>query len=67
MENKESYVIENICYKEGSNIPIIEESAKLKIAEKLVKNGKAVTILDEAHMIDEVKKEFGNIFDYQIK
>ena len=28
----DKYIIENICYKEDSKIPIIEESAKLKIA-----------------------------------
>lgn len=64
-ENKSEYTIENICYKENSKIPIIEESAKLKIAEYLVKKGKNVIIKDEAHMIEEVIKEYGNMFEYQ--
>ena len=32
-ENKDEYIIENVCYKEDSKIPIIEESAKLQIAK----------------------------------
>ena len=63
-QGKEEYVIEDICYKEGSKIPIIEESAKLKIAKNLVKAGKKVTIRDDSHMIDEVIKEYGNLFEY---
>ena len=39
-QNEEIYIFENICYKEDSKIPIIEESAKLKIAEKLYKKRK---------------------------
>ena len=65
-EVREEYVIENICYKENSKIPIIEESAKLKIAKKLIKAGKRVIIKDEIHLINEVKKEYGNIFEYII-
>ena len=63
-ENREEYVIENICYKENSKIPIIEESAKLQIAKKLVQSGKKVTIKDEIQLINEVKKEYGILFKY---
>ena len=66
-KNREEYVIENVCYKEDCKIPIIEESAKLQIAKKLVENGKKVTIKDEIQLINEVKKEYGNIFNYIIK
>ena len=66
-KNKKEYIIEDICYKEGSIIPIIEESAKLKIAKNLIKAGKKVIIKDQSHMIDEVIKEYGNLFDYEIK
>ena len=65
-EDKEEYVIENICYKEDSKIPIIEESAKLKIAKKLVEQGKKVIIKDEPQLINETKKEYGNLFEYII-
>ena len=65
-KNQEEYLFENICYKENSKIPIIEEGAKLKIAKKLVEAGKKVTIKDEKQLINEVKKEYGNIFTYLI-
>ena len=63
-EGKDEYIIENVCYKEGSKIPIIEESAKLKIAYGLVKNSKSVIIKDIPEIIEEVKKEYGNLFKY---
>jgi UDPglucose 6-dehydrogenase len=65
-EDKEIYTFENVCYKENSIIPIIEESAKLKIANKLVKYGKTVVISDVNDIINEVKKEYGNRFTYEI-
>ena len=65
-ENKDTYKFENVCYKENSIIPIIEESAKLKIANKLVKYGKNVIISDVNDIINEVKKEYGNRFTYEI-
>jgi len=65
-EDKQEYIIENVCYKENSKIPIIEESPKLIIAKKLVELGKSVIIKDELQLINEVKKEYGNIFQYII-
>jgi hypothetical protein len=62
------YVFSNVCYKDNSKIPIIEESAKLKIAERLVKHySKSVTIKDVAPIINEVKKEFGSLFTYELE
>ncbi len=61
-ENKDEYIIENVCYKEKSEIPLIEESAKLKIAKYLADKGKKVIILDNKEIINEIKKEYGNIF-----
>ena len=65
--NVVEYVFENVCYKENSRIPLIEESAKLKIAKQLVQYGKKVVIYDYADIIVEVKKEFGNLFTYHVK
>jgi nucleotide sugar dehydrogenase len=65
--NVVEYVFENVCYKENSRIPLIEESAKLKIAKQLVQYGKKVVIYDYADIIVEVKKEFGNLFTYRVK
>ena len=52
-------------YKENSKIPIIEESAKLKIAANIARMGKKVIINDEVQLIDECKKEYGNLFCYK--
>lgn len=61
----DEYLFTNVCYKENTRIPMIEESAKLKIAYELYKLGKTVIIRDYKEVIDEVKKEFGNIFLYE--
>ena len=65
------YYFENVGkpYDEMNNksLPIIEESLKLKIARVLVFNyGKNVIIRDNKDTIDEVMKEFGNLFNYEI-
>jgi nucleotide sugar dehydrogenase len=65
-EKLNEYTIENVCYKENSSIPIIDESAKLKIAKNLYDNGKCVIIKDTPELLLEVKKEYGNIFKYNI-
>jgi nucleotide sugar dehydrogenase len=66
--NDSKYIFSNVCYKDNSKIPIIEESAKLKIAELLVKHyNKSVTIKDVVPIINEVKKEFGSLFSYEIE
>ena len=46
---------------------MIEESAKLNIAKGLVRYGKPVIIYDYEDIITEVKKEYGNMFEYRIK
>ncbi len=63
-QNKESYIFKNITYKKNCKVPIIEQSAKLKIAKKLVMNGKKVILMDDPHILNLVKLEYGNIFDY---
>lgn len=65
-QNLDHYIIKDVCYKENSKVPIIEESAKLKVAKLLVDNGKKVIIEDEIGLVNEVKKEFGNIFEYRV-
>jgi UDPglucose 6-dehydrogenase len=68
LKNLDFIEFENVCYKESKTVlPLIEESAKLKIAKKLKNLGKNVCIHDESEIIDEVKKEFGNLFEYKIK
>ncbi|MEE9377749.1 MAG: nucleotide sugar dehydrogenase [Candidatus Lokiarchaeia archaeon] len=60
------YTFEDVCYKPNCHLPIIEESAKLAIAQNLVKKGKKVIIRDFIQVINEVKKDYGNIFSYEI-
>ena len=60
------FTFTNVCYKPESKIPIIEESAKLKIAAILAKKyNKKITIQDIPSLVSEVKKEYGNLFDYR--
>ena len=65
-QNLDEYVIQNLCYKDNCKVPIIEESANLKIAKLLVENGKKVILEDCEELILEAKKEYGNIFEYNI-
>lgn len=64
-EGKDVYVIDDVAYKPNCPVPIIEESAKLKIACGLVNRGKKVIILDRDFIIDEVRRKYGNAFEYQ--
>ena len=67
-DNRQIYRFSNVCYKDNSKIPIIEESAKLKIAERLSKlYNKKVMIRDVEPIINEVKKEYGSLFNYEIE
>lgn len=60
------YYIKHVGYKDNCTVPIIEESQKLVIGEKLVKeHGFQVTLNDKKHMLDTVKLDFGNIFTYE--
>jgi len=65
-ENRDNYIIEDVAYKSNCPVPIIEESAKLKIAMGLVNQGKKVIIIDRDFIINEVKQKYGDIFEYQI-
>ena len=63
-ENDENIVIENVCFKEQQNFSCIEESAKLKMALYLKKKGKNIIIKDTLNTINQVKKQYGSIFNY---
>ena len=61
------YLFDDVSFKENCAVPITEESAKLKMAEILVtKYDKKVVIRDRKKVIEQVKKEYGEIFEYQI-
>jgi len=65
-QNLDKYVFEDVAYKEGCKVPIIEESQKLEVGKQLVKAGKKVIIRDRKIIINEVINEFGNFFEYEI-
>jgi nucleotide sugar dehydrogenase len=65
LSNKDEHEFTDVCYKPNVHIPIIEESAILKIAEILVKKyKKKVVIKDVPELNAEVKKEYGSLFEY---
>lgn len=63
-KNLDSYVFEDVCYKPNCPVPIIEDSQKLVVAQKIASQGKEVTILDSEQVIQKVKQQYGNIFKY---
>ena len=58
------YEFEGIAYKEPCNVPIIEESSKLKVAQYLAKHGKRVILKDKPHIIEVAREEYGSLFEY---
>lgn len=64
-KNQTVIEIDNVSFKQTNTTNIIEESAKIKIAKLLVDNGKKVTIIDIPPILNEVRKEYGNIFEYK--
>jgi UDPglucose 6-dehydrogenase len=59
------HTIQGAGYKEPCVVPIIEESAKLKIGEILAKRGILVVVRDSKLLLDCVRLEYGNLFEYQ--
>ena len=67
-DKNEKIEFTDVCYKPNTRIPIIEESAPLKIAEILAKKyNKKVVIKDVPELITEVRKEYGSLFEYEIE
>lgn len=60
------YVFEDVAYKDKCPVPIIEESQKLAVAWQVRKAGKRVIIKDRQIIIDEVMREFGSVFEYEV-
>ena len=63
---KDDYVFTGVAYKPCTKVPIIEESQRLAIAVGLAKAGRKVTIRDYKDTINEVKKEYGCLFNYEV-
>ena len=64
-QEQDLYVFEQVGYKENCPVPIIDESQKLVVAAKIAEKGKKVVIVDNEPIITEVKKAFGDLFEYQ--
>ncbi|MCL5875964.1 MAG: nucleotide sugar dehydrogenase [Candidatus Dependentiae bacterium] len=64
-EKKETYVFEDVNYKDNCLVVIIEESQKLAVAEILAKAGNRVVIRDRAVVIKAVKEKYGSLFEYE--
>merc|ERR1711991_95967 len=65
-KNQDKYTFEDVAYKDKCPVPIIEESQKLAVATRIRKAGKKVLIKDRQIIIDEVMKEFGSLFEYEV-
>lgn len=65
-DNDNKIIIDEVSYRPNCPIPMIENSHKLKVAKLLVKNGKKVIIKDNKFVIEKVKEEFSDLFDYEI-
>ena len=64
-ENLTDYTVYGAGYKNECKVPIIEESQKLLIGSELAKKGLKVTIRDNKLLLDCVKLEYGNLFNYE--
>ena len=60
------YVFEDVGYKPKLNVPMIDESPKLAVAQRLVKAGKRVVIRDCRSKVRECMKRFGGLFEYVV-
>jgi len=61
----DEYTIDGVGYKEPCTVPIIEESQKLVIGRILAENGVKVVARDTKLLLDAVRLQFGDLFEYQ--
>ncbi|HSX26855.1 MAG TPA: hypothetical protein VLE89_07625 [Chlamydiales bacterium] len=66
-ENRAEFVFDDVCYKSKCPVPIIEESAKLRIAKYLREHDQRVVISDREEVILKVQEEYGDLFNYRIE
>ncbi|KAH0785842.1 UDP-glucose/GDP-mannose dehydrogenase [Histomonas meleagridis] len=62
--NKDTYVFEHVAYKFPCDVPITEESAKIKVAVIIANHGKKVILRDQPHILDDAKRMFGSKADF---
>jgi UDPglucose 6-dehydrogenase len=61
----ETYVFEDLSYKENSPVKIIESSQKLNVARMIAESGKTVILKDEESILKEIESIYGQLFKYQ--
>ena len=66
-QNKDTYIFENVAYKNPCDVPICEESAKCFVAVKLAQAGKKVILRDKPHILEDAKRLFGKQADFVYK
>ena len=65
-EGRDEYTIDDVAYKPGCAVDIIEESQPLEVAMRLARAGKRVTIRDRAGIIALVRRTYGRMFEYEL-
>ena len=65
-EGHDEYTIDDVAYKPGCAVDIIEESQPLEVAMRLARAGKRVTIRDRAGIIALVRRTYGRMFEYEL-
>lgn len=64
-QHLDEYVFEDVCFKPGSPVPIIEESQKLEVARIIAEAGNRVLIRDRKLVLQMVQSVFGDLFEYE--
>lgn len=64
-KTNEQIVFDGVTYKKGT--VILEESQPFELAIKLAKSGCKIRIIDKPAVIDEIKKIYGSLFEYETK
>jgi len=60
------HIFEDVGYKPGIKVPMIDYSPKLAVAQRLAKQGARVIIRDRQDLVIAVMKEFGALFAYEL-
>ncbi|MBK8659429.1 MAG: UDP-glucose/GDP-mannose dehydrogenase family protein [Bacteroidetes bacterium] len=61
----EVIVFDEVVYKPGT--VILEEAQPLELAKRLVKSGRKVLIKEKVAIIEELTKQYGSLFQYELK
>lgn len=65
-QNRTEYLFQDVSYKPNSPVKILNESQKLEVAKLVAQSGKRVIIRDTKAVIQQLKREHGNLFCYEV-